>query len=101
MALSLFLICGSGLWQVDLVPLCFTLSAPLIKFILSLDAYPSFISLRISVDLGRIQGKMVSGNEMRSPLCSWQYGFSQLRLFESLSSCVDEASGVTPHFHPV
>ena len=48
--------------QVDLMPLHFTLSAPLIKFILSLDAYPSFISLQISADLGRIQGKMVSGN---------------------------------------
>lgn len=61
MAVSLFLIYGSGVRQVDLVPPYFTLSAPLIKFILSLDACPSFTSLQISADLGRIQGKMVSG----------------------------------------
>lgn len=68
-AVSLFLIYGSSVRQVDLVPLHFTLSASLIKFILSLDAYPSFIFLQISADVGRIQGKMVSGDYMRSPLC--------------------------------
>lgn len=87
--------------QVDIVPLHFTLSASLIKFILSLDAYPSFISLQISADVGRIQGKMVSGDYMRSPLCFCQYAVSQLWLFESLSSFVNEAGGVTPDFHPV
>lgn len=61
MAVSLLLIYGSGMRRADLVALHFILSAPLIKFILPLNAYPSFISLQISADLGRIQGKMVSG----------------------------------------
>lgn len=62
MAISLILIYDSGMRQADLVPLHFTLSAPLIEFILSPGAYPAFIPLQISADLGRIQGKMMSSN---------------------------------------